>query len=213
MTREAVIVSTARTGIGKAYRGALNDTEAPRLASHVVDATVARAGIDPRRVDDVYLGCANQWGTQSFNIARLAVQASVLPDSVAAMSLDRKCSSGLNALAEAARGIITGDIEVAVSGGVESISLTMNAQTPQYRNRSSRVQRHQVNAYMAMIETAEIVAERYRVSREDQDAFAESSHRRAAAAQRAGLFADEIVPLTVSQATLDKQGHRSGHGS
>lgn len=208
--REAVIVSTARTGIGKAYRGAFNDTEAPVLSAHVVDTALERAGIDPARVDDVYLGCGNHWGTQSYNLGRLTVHASRLPDTTAGFTLDRKCSSGLNAIALAARGIICDEIDVAVAGGVESISLTLNKHTPAYRNRSQAVLAADPTAYMQMIETAEIVAERYGVSREAQDAFALLSQQRAAAAQAAGRFADEIVPITVEKALFEKDGSDAG---
>lgn len=209
--REAAIVSTARTGVGKAYRGAFNDTEAPVLAAHVINAAVARAGIDPARVDDVYLGVGNQWNTQSYNLARLAVQASVLPDTTCGITMDRKCSSGLNAIAFAARGIIANEIDVAVAGGTESISLTLNAHAPAFRNRSEFVKAHDPCAYMAMIETAEIVADRYGVSREDQDHFAAQSQQRAAAAQAAGKFDDEIVPITVQKALFDKEGNPAGN--
>ncbi|MDE2618711.1 MAG: acetyl-CoA C-acyltransferase [Sphingomonadales bacterium] len=208
--REAAIVSTARTGVGKAYRGAFNDTEAPVLSAHVVNAALDRAGIDPARVDDVYLGCGNHWGTQSYNLGRLTVHASRLPDTTGGFTLDRKCSSGLNAIALAARGIMCNEIDVAVAGGVESISLTLNKHLPTYRNRSEFVKQHDPYAYMVMIETAEIVAERYGVSRETQDRFAALSQQRAAAAQEAGLFADEIVPIAVTKALFDKEGNETG---
>ena len=208
--REAAIVATARTGVGKAYRGAFNDTEAPVLSAHVVNAALARAGIDPARVDDVYLGVGNQWGTQSYNLARLTVHGSVLPEGVGGFTLDRKCSSGLNAIALAARGIICNEIDCAVAGGMESISLTINSHVPQFRNRSEFVKAAEPDAYMVMIETAEIVAERYQVSREDQDHFAATSQQRAAVAQEAGLFAEEIVPITVSKALFDKEGNQTG---
>ncbi|AIT80030.1 acetyl-CoA C-acyltransferase [Novosphingobium pentaromativorans] len=208
--REAAIVSTARTAVGKAYRGAFNDTEAPVLSSHVVDAAIDRAGIDPARVDDVYLGVANQWGTHSYNLARLTVQGSILPDTTCGITMDRKCSSSLNAIALAARGIICNEIDCAVAGGAESISLTVNAHAPQYRNRSEFVKAADPTAYMAMIETAEVVAERYGVSREQQDRFAALSQLRAAEAQEAGRFDEEIVPITVSKALYDKQGERTG---
>lgn len=211
--REAAIVSTARTGVGKAYRGAFNDTEAPVLAAHVVNAAIARAGIDPARVDDVYLGVGNHWGTQSYNLGRLAVHASVLPDTTCGFTMDRKCSSGLNAVAFAARGILSNEIDVAIAGGMESISLTLNKHVPAYRNRSELVRTHDPHAYMAMIETAEIVAERYGVSREDQDHFAARSQQRAAAAQAAGKFDDEIVPITVTKALFDKTGEQTGSES
>ena len=208
--REAAIVSTARTGVGKAYRGAFNDTEAPVLSAHVVNAAIARAGIDPARVDDVYLGVGNHWGTQSYNLGRLTVHGSVLPDTVGGFTLDRKCSSGLNAIALAARGIVCDEIDCAVAGGMESISLTINKHIPQFRNRSEFIKAADPNAYMVMIETAEIVAERYGVSREDQDHFAATSQQRAAAALEAGRFVDEIVPITVTKALFDKEGNETG---
>lgn len=208
--REAAIVSTARTGIGKAYRGALNDTEAPVLTSHVVDAAIDRAGVDPARIDDVYLGVGNHWNTQSYNLGRLTVHGSVLSDNTAGFTIDRKCSSGLNAIALAARGIICDEIDCAVAGGAESISLTINKHAPQFRNRSDFIKAADPNAYMAMIETAEIVAERYGVSREEQDRFAVSSQDRAFAAQSAGRFHEEIVPISVTKALFDKEGNQTG---
>lgn len=208
--REAAIVSTARTGVGKAYRGAFNDTEAPVLSSHVVNAAIERAGIDPARVDDVYLGVGNHWNTQSYNLGRLTVHGSVLPDTTAGFTLDRKCSSGLNAIALAARGIMCNEIDVAVAGGMESISLTINKHAPAFRNRSEFIKAADPHAYMVMIETAEIVAERYGVSREDQDRFAALSQQRASAAQEAGKFDDEIVPITVNKALFDKEGNETG---
>jgi len=208
--REAAIISTARTGVGKAYRGAFNDTEAPILASHVVNAVLARAGVDPARVDDVYLGVGNHWNTQSYNLGRLAVHGSILPDTTSGFTLDRKCSSGLNALALAARGIMCDEIDCAVAGGMENISLTINRHAPQFRNRSEFIKAADSNAYMAMIETAEIVAERYGVSREEQDRFAALSQQRAAAAQAGGKFEQEIVPIAVKKALFDKEGNETG---
>ncbi len=208
--REAAIVSTARTGVGKAYRGAFNDTEAPVLSGFVVDQAIARAGIDPARVDDIYLGVGNHWNTQSYNLGRLTSHVSVVPDETAGFTLDRKCGSGLTAIALAARGIVADEIDVAVAGGMESISLTLNKHAPTFRNRSQFVKDHDPHAYMAMIETAEIVAERYGVSREDQDRFAAQSQQRAGAAQAAGAFAEEIVPITVQKALFDKEGNETG---
>lgn len=208
--REAAIISTARTGVGKAYRGAFNDTEAPVLSSHVVNAAIKRAGIDPARVDDVYLGVGNHWNTQSYNLGRLTVHGSVLPDSTAGFTLDRKCSSGLNAIALAARGIIADEIDIAVAGGMESISLTINKHAPAFRNRSEYIKEHDPHAYMVMIETAEIVADRYGISRDEQDRFSALSQQRAGAAQAAGKFADEIVPITVTKALFEKDGTESG---
>lgn len=209
--REAAIISTARTGVGKAYRGALNNTEAPAMSAHVIDAALERAGVDPGRIDDVYLGVGNHWGTQSYNLGRLSVHASRLPDeTVGGFTLDRKCSSGLNAIALAARGIMTDEIDAAVAGGVESISLTLNKHIPAFRNRSEIVKQHDPHAYMAMIETAELVADRYNVSREDQDHFSATSQQRASAAQAAGLFSEEIVPFTTTKTLFAKTGEEIG---
>lgn len=208
--RDAAIVATARTAIGRAYRGAFNDTEAPVMSAHVVDAVLERSGIDPARIDDVYLGVGNHWNTQSYNLGRLTVHASKLPNGVGGFTLDRKCSSGLNAIALAARGIRSDEIDVAVAGGMESISLTIGKHQPTYRNRSQAVIAADPFAYMAMVETAEVVAERYGVGREAQDAFAARSHQRAAAAQAAGRFDAEIVPITVEKVLTDKQGNETG---
>lgn len=213
MTREAVIVSTARTGIGRAYRGAFNDTEAPVLSGHVVREAVARSGIDPARIDDIFLGVGTQSGTQSYNLGRLTAATAGLGQSVPGFSLDRKCGSGLTACALAARSIVTGDIDVAVAGGVESISLTLNQHAMTHRNRSDAVIAAEPHAYMAMIETAEIVADRYGITREAQDAFAAQSQQRAAAAQAAGRFADEIVPITVTKALFEKDGTSASKAS
>jgi acetyl-CoA C-acetyltransferase len=208
--REAVIVSTARTAIGKAYRGAFNDTEAPVLSAHVVNAALDRAGIDPGRVDDLFLGVGNHWNTQGYNLGRLTVHASRLPQTVPGFTLDRKCSSGMNAIALAARAIMVDEIDVAVAGGMESISLTVNKHAPQFRNRSTYVLHADPTAYIPMIETAEVVAERYAISREAQDEFSFQSQQRAAAALAAGRFNDEIVPITVQKALFDKEGNETG---
>ena len=206
--RQAAIVSTARTGIGKAYRGYFNATEAPVLAGHVMNAAVERAGIDPARIDDIFWGVGGQWGTQGGNAGRMAVFAGGLPQSVPAFTLDRKCGSGLTAMALAARSIIAGDIDVALAGGMESISLTVTKDMPRYANKS--VLEREPHAYMAMIETAEIVAERYSVSREAQDAYAAMSQQRAVAAQAAGRFDAEIAPITVTRNLTDKTGEVTG---
>ncbi len=208
--REAAIVSTARTAIGRAYRGAFNDTEAPVLSAHAVDAALDRAGIDPARVDDVYLGCGNHWNTQSYNLGRLTVHASKLPNTAGGFVLDRKCSSGLNAIALAARSIVCDEVDVAVAGGMETISLTIGKNQPTFRNRSQAVIDADPYAYMAMLETAEVVAQRYGVTREDQDRFAALSQQRAGAAQAAGRFDEEIAPITVTKALFDKEGNETG---
>ena len=206
--REAAIVSTARIAIGKAYRGAFNATEAPVLAGHVMNAAVERAGIDAARIDDVFWGVGNQWGTQGGNAGRMAIFAGGLPDSVPAFTLDRKCGSGLTAVALAARSIIAGDIDVALAGGMESISFTVTKDAPRYVNKS--VTDKVAAAYIPMIETAEIVADRYGVSRTSQDEYAAQSQQRAAAGIEAGAFVEEIAPITVEKALFDKQGNRTG---
>ena len=206
--REAAIVSTARTGIGKAYRGYFNATEAPVLAGHVMDAAVSRADIDPTRIDDVFWGVGNQWGTQGGNAGRMAIFVGGLPESVPAFTLDRKCGSGLTAVALAARSIIAGDIDVALAGGMESISFTVTKDAPRYVNKS--VTAKEPAAYIPMIETAEIVADRYGISREAQDAFAAMSQQRAADGIAKGAFAEEIVPITVEKALFDKEGNKTG---
>jgi acetyl-CoA C-acetyltransferase len=206
--REAAIISTARTGIGKAYRGAFNATEAPVLAAHVMNAAVERAGIDPARIDDVFWGVGNQWGTTGGNAGRMALFAAGLPQSVPAFTLDRKCGSGLTALALAARSIVAGDVDVALSGGMESISYTVTKDAPRFVNQS--VTDRVPAAYIPMIETAEIVADRYGITREAQDAYGAQSQQRAAAGLEKGAFAEEIVPITVEKALFDKAGERIG---
>lgn len=208
--REAAIISTARTAIARAQKGALNDTDAPEFTAHVIKAAIERAGIDPARIDDVLIGVGTQWGTQGNNLARTAIFAAGLPDSIPGTTLDRKCGSGLTTLAYAARGIMSGDIDVAVSGGAESITHTRNAHAPTYRAQAKVVLDAKPYAYMAMIETAEIVAERYGISREAQDEISALSHQRAAAATAEGRFADEIVPIAVQKNIIEKDGSISG---
>lgn len=208
--REAVIVSTARTGVARAFKGALNDTDAPAMAAHVMNAAISRAGIDPARIDDVALGVATQWGTQGSNLARTAILAARLPQTIPGTTLDRKCGSGLTAIAYVARAIMAGDIDVGLAGGAESITHTRNAHAPTYRAQPAEVVAGSPHAYMAMIETAEIVAEKYGVSRESQDEFSLESHLRAAAATRDGRFADEIAPFTVRKNIIAKDGSVTG---
>jgi len=193
--REAVIVSTARTPIGRAYRGAFNDTQGQALAGHVVAEVVRRAGVDPAEVEDVVLGAALQQGSTGFNIARQAAIRAGLPVSVAGMTVDRQCASGLMAIATAAKEIVHDGMNIAVGGGVESISLVQNDNRNEYRTQDPWLIEHRPDLYMTMIETAEIVAERYQVTREAQDEYALSSQQRIAAAQAAGRLDQEIVPL------------------
>jgi acetyl-CoA C-acetyltransferase len=202
--REAVIVSVARTPIGKAFRGAFNDTEAPALSGHAVREAVARAGVEAAEVDDVIMGCSSQQGTQSYNIGRLTAAAAGLPDSVAGMSVDRMCSSGLMAVAIGAKQIIVDGQAVVVGGGVESISLTQNKHKNSFRSRSQAVIANWPHMYMTMIETAEIVAKKYGVSREAQDEFALTSQLRTANAHKAGRFSEELVPMPSRKAVVDK---------
>lgn len=209
--REAVIVSTARTALTKSFRGSFNDTEAPVLGGHVVRAVLERAGIEPDAVDDVIMGAAVQQGTQGYNIGRLCAYTGGLPNSVPGMALDRMCASGLMAISEAAKGIMAGELDVAIGGGVESLSLTQNKHKNAYRARSEAVMETVPAAYIPMIETAEIVAERYGVSREAQDQYALQSQHRTAAAQSEGRFDEEIVPLSARKLLFDKEGSPAGH--
>ncbi|MFA6116020.1 MAG: acetyl-CoA C-acyltransferase [Sphingomonas sp.] len=206
--REAAIVATARTPIGKAYRGAFNITEAPVLAGHVMNAAVERAGVDPARIDEVFWGVGGQWGTQGGNAGRMAIFAGNLPESVPAFTLDRKCGSGLTAVALAARSIMCDEMDVALAGGMESISLTVTKDAPRFINKSVIAQ--EPAAYIPMIETAEIVAERYGISRDAQDAYGAQSQQRAAAGLERGAFKEEIAPITVEKAVFDKEGNRTG---
>jgi acetyl-CoA C-acetyltransferase len=193
--REAVIVSTARTPIGKAYRGAFNDTQAQELAGHVVAQAVRRAGIDPAEIEDVVLGAALQQGSSGYNIARQAAIRAGLPVSVPGMTIDRQCASGLMAIATAAKEIVQDGMTIAVGGGVESISLVQNERRNEYRAQDPWLVEHRPDLYMTMIETAEIVAERYQVTRDAQDEYALSSQLRTAKAQAEGRLAAEIAPL------------------
>ncbi len=203
--RDAVIVSTARTGLAKSFRGGFNDTEAPAMGGHVVRAAVERAGIDPGEVDDCIFGAAAQQGTQSYNMGRLSAIAGGLPDTVAGMSIERQCSSGLMSIATAAKSIMCNEYDIAVAGGVESISLVQTKHKNAYRNVSKAVSTIDPTAYMAMLETAEVVSARYGISREAQDEYSLQSQQRTAAAQEAGLFNDEIVPMDAVQAVFNRE--------
>jgi acetyl-CoA C-acetyltransferase len=203
--KEAVIVSTARTPIGKAYRGAFNNTEAPAMGGHVVRHAVERAGIEGAEVDDVIMGLAAPQGTQGYNLGRLSAIAAGLPDTVSGIQMDRMCSSGLMAIAYAARSVMCNEMDVVVAGGLESISLVQNKHKNAHRAVSKTVTELSPHMYMAMIETAEIVAERYGISREDQDAFACQSQQRTATAQEDGLFDTEIVPMATVKSVFDKE--------
>ena len=204
MSRTAVIVATARTPIGRAYRGAYNDTDATTLAGHVVAAAVQRAGVDPAEIEDVVFGCAVQQGTTGQNIARFAALRAGLPDTVPGMTIDRACSSGLMAVAAAARHIIVDGAPITVGGGVESVSLVMNERLNYDRMGDAWQREHYPSMATSMIETAEVVAERYRISREAQDEYALQSQQRTAEAQAAGRYAAELAPITTRMRVQDK---------
>ncbi|MGB7404356.1 MAG: acetyl-CoA C-acyltransferase [Pacificimonas sp.] len=201
--RSAVLVSTARTPIGRAYRGAFNSTPSPTLAGHAIEHAVKRAGIDGAEVDDVVLGSALQQGVQGGNIARTSALRGGLPVSVSGMSVDRQCASGLMAISTAAKQIVVDNMNCVVGGGVESISMV---QTPEMRVAPDPelVEMHP-NIYMPMLQTAEVVASRYNISRERQDEYALQSQQRTAEAQQRGAFDDEIVPLTRKMQMKNKE--------
>jgi len=201
--RDAVIVSTARTPIGRAYRGAFNNLPSPTLAAHAIRAAVERAGIDGAQVEDVVIGAALQQGHQATNIARTSLLRAGLPVTVSGMALDRQCASGLMAIATAAKQVIHDRMDVCIGGGVESVSLV---QTPQMRVAPDpELLAMHKDVYMPMLQTAEVVAKRYGIGRDRTDAYALQSQQRTAAAQAAGKFDDEIVPVTASMAVTNKE--------
>ncbi|UWQ54737.1 thiolase family protein [Leisingera caerulea] len=199
--RDAVIVSTARTPIGKAHRGAFSNLEAPGLAAPAVTAALAAAGVQGGDVEEAVFGSALTQGTSGVNVARHIAQAAGLPDSVAGATVDRQCASGLNAIAMASHMVRCEEVSIALAGGLESISLVQNAHWNGHRYRDPNVRD---GYYMAMLDTAEVVAGRYAVTREAQDAYALQSQIRTAKAQQAGLFADEIVPVDAVKVFTDK---------
>ncbi|MGR3637670.1 MAG: acetyl-CoA C-acyltransferase [Shimia sp.] len=203
--RDALIVSTARTPIGKAYRGAFNNTQPQELIGHAVKNAVSRAGLEGHEVQDCVIGAALQQGASGGNIARQAAIRAGLPVTVAGMSLDRQCASGMMAIATAAKQVVHDGMDVAIGGGVESISLVQNEKMRMDRAGDPWIKEHKPELYMSMLETAEIVAARYGVTREDQDAYALQSQQRTAAAQEAGKFDDEIVPLTSTMGVMDRE--------
>ena len=201
----AAIVATARTPIGKAHRGAFNNTSAQELAGHAIAAALAKTGIDPSLVEDVVMGAAAQQGTQSFNLARQGALRAGLPVTVPGQTIDRQCSSGLMAVATAAKQILFDSMDVAIGGGVESISLVQNEHYNKYRSRDSWLEANIPGTYLPMLRTAELVAERYGISREAQDAMGAASQQRAANAQANGRFDDEIAPIRVTTLKTDKE--------
>ncbi|HQR02910.1 MAG: acetyl-CoA C-acyltransferase [Proteobacteria bacterium] len=201
--KEAVIVSTARTGLAKSWRGALNMTHGATMAGHVVRAAVERAGVEPKEIEDVVLGCAWPEGATGWDIARIAALRAGLPVDVAGMTINRFCSSGLQAIASAALAIQGGEGDVYVAGGVESVSCVVNHKNS-HMFYNDWMLKNRPDVYMSMLETAETVSKRYGIGRDRQDAFGVESQRRAAAAQAAGKFDDEIVPISVMAGVLDK---------
>lgn len=204
MTR-AAIVATARTPIGKAYRGAFNDTSGQELAAHAVRSALDIAGADRRAVEDVILGCALPEGATGFNVARQAALRAGLSELVPGMTVDRQCSSGLMAVAAAAKQVMTDGMRLTVAGGVESISLVQNENANSFRRRDPWLDEQWPGLYFPMLHTAELVADRYGVTRAQQDEMAVESHRRAVAAQDQGVFDAEIVPITVTKLETDRE--------
>jgi acetyl-CoA C-acetyltransferase len=202
--REAVIVSTARTPIGKAYRGAFNNTEGPTLYGHAIEHAVKRAGIDGAEVEDVVMGTALQQGTTGGNVARKALLRAGLPVSVAGTTIDRQCASGLQAIALAARSVIFDGVEIAVGGGGESISLVQNEHMNMFHAVDPALKSIKGDVYMPMLDTAEVVSKRYNISRETQDEYSLESQRRTASAQQGGRFKEEIAPISTKMAVVDK---------
>lgn len=202
---EAAIVSAARTPIGKAYRGAFNNLEAPSLGAAPIAEAVARAGVDPAEVDDVIMGCAMGQGTQFPNIGRLTSLTAGLPASVSGMTIDRQCSSGMMAIATAAKQIVVDDMQIVVAGGVESISLAQNEHTNMFRMIDPALVAMHPGAYMPMIATADVVAQRFGISREAQDEYAYQSQMRTAAAQEVGAFDEEVIPIDASKQIMNRE--------
>jgi acetyl-CoA acetyltransferase family protein len=203
--KEAVIVATARTPIGKAYRGAFNNTESAILGGLTVAEVVKRAGIDPAEVEDVVWGAALQQGCQSGNVARRVALNGGLPVTVSAQSMDRQCSSGLMAIATAAKQIVVDGMPVAIGGGMDSISLVQTDEMFRKRADDPQIMKIKPDVFMPMIDTAEMVAKRYKVSRDLQDEYSLESQRRTAAAQEAGKFDDEIIPVTANMMLVNKE--------
>lgn len=202
---DALIISTARTGLGKSYRGALNNTHSVDLAGHVIQHAVERSGIDPAIFEDVILGATFHEGAQGKNMARLAAIRAGLPVTTAGLSINRFCSSGLQAIAIAAQRVVSEKIPAIVAGGVESISLVQNDKINSFHATNEWLMKNKPELYLSMIETADIVAQRYNISREAQDEYALISQQRTAAAQAAGKFDDEIVPFDATMLVKDKE--------
>ena len=208
---DAVIVSTARTPIGKAYRGAFNDTTGAALGAHAIRHALERSGVDGGEIEDVIMGCAMQEGTTGLNVARRALLAAGLPVTVAGTTIDRQCSSGLQSMAVLANAIRNDGVPVGIAGGLESISLVQNDHRNLYKLKDDQLDKIAPAILMPMIDTAEIVAKRYNISREAQDAYSLESQKRVAAAREAGRFAAEIAPMKATMAVVDKETKAISH--
>ena len=206
---QAVILSTARTPIGKAYRGTFNDTDAPTLASFSIKASIEKAYLDPSEIEDVILGAAVQQGSQGYNIGRLSAVSSGLPVHVPGMSVDRQCASGLMAIAIGAKQIACNEMDVVVAGGVESISLVQNEFSNKYKSQDKLLMKNKPDIYMSMIDTAEVVAKRYNISRDKQDEYALQSQQRTYNAQNNGYFNDEIIPVKTTKALKNLESNQT----
>ena len=208
---QAVILSTARTPIGKAYRGTFNDTDAPTLASFSIKASIEKAGLDPSEIEDVILGAAVQQGSQGYNIGRLSAVSSGLPIQVPGMSVDRQCASGLMAIAIGAKQIACNEMDVVVAGGVESISLVQNEFSNKYKSQDKLLMKNKPDIYMSMIDTAEVVAKRYNISRDKQYEYALQSQKRTANAQNKGFFNEEIIPVKTLKLLKNVENNQTSH--
>jgi acetyl-CoA C-acetyltransferase/acetyl-CoA acyltransferase len=208
---DAVIISTARTPIGKAYRGALNDTSGATLGGHAIAQALARSGLDGGEIEDVVMGCAMQQGTTGLNAARRALLTAGLPVTVAGTTIDRQCASGLQAMALLANAIRNDGVKAGIAGGLESISLVQNDKQNTFKLVDEKLMAIKPEVYMPMIDTAEVVAKRYGISRERQDAYSLESQRRVAAAREAGRFAAEIAPIRTIMAVVDKETKEISH--
>lgn len=208
--KEAVVVSSARTGIGKAFRGSLNDTKGATMAGHVIKNAVERSGVDPAEIEDVVIGCGLPEGSTGHNIGRTAAVRAGLPLTTSGMTVNRYCSSGLQAISVAAQRIIAGDADVMVAGGVEAISHVQSTLNTRYFVEPW-IMENKPAIYYPMLKTAETVAQRYNVSREKQDEYAVLSQQRTAAGQAAGKFDDEIVPFTTQMLIKDKETEETSH--
>ena len=209
--KQAVIVSTARTPIGKAFRGAFNNTEGPTMAAHAIAHALSRAEVEAGEVQDVILGCALPQGTTGYNVGRCAALAAGMPVQVPGMTVDRQCSSGMMAIGIAANQILHEGVDVVVAGGLESVSLVQNEHQNTFRMKDPKVLDHAEHAYMTMLETAETVAKRYGIEREEMDRYGVQSQARTAQAQAEGRYDTEVVPMSATKMLVNKETGEVGY--